>query len=81
MIKVGVSIMHDKEKAIIALEVEVANALMKKWKKTPRDFVGIDKKAHILEYVGKHYEILHLMGIEGIIEDVEDYIANKDVII
>ena len=73
--------MSDKEKTIIALEIEVANALMRKWKKTPKEFVNIDKKVNILEYVDKHYEILHLMGIEGIIEDVEDYIANKGVVI
>jgi len=60
---------------VIYLQFVVSNEYMRRHKLTPKQFLELDEKKHILRYVAIGYESFHLTGLEGIMEDVEEYIS------
>jgi hypothetical protein len=57
------------------LQVEIAHLYMKQHHLTPIEFLEMDKKYGILDFLETGYEPFHLTGSQGILQEVEDYIA------
>jgi len=55
----------------IFMQAEIANAFMRKHKLTAKDFLVLDKKRNILQFIEKGYEPFHLMGNKGILIELE----------
>lgn len=54
--------------------------LARKWKKTPQQVYSILKKTKILDdYIIKHYDTLHTLGIEYLIEDITEFVNERSV--
>ena len=60
---------------ILSLQVEMANQYMKKYRLTLEEFLDLDEKYDILAFIGEGYEPFHLMGNEGILNEINDYVA------
>jgi hypothetical protein len=60
------------------LQAEVANEYMRQHNLTPQEFVELDKKHNILRFLEIGYEPLHLTGTQGVIEEVEEYIRQRE---
>lgn len=73
----GDSFMIKIEDSIIDMQVGISTLLMKKWKKTPKEFIELDEKYQILWYIRICYDNFHLTGDDGIVEEIEEFITNK----
>jgi len=62
-------------KQIMYLQFYVAHAYMKKHNLTPGQFRELDEKTNLLHYIATCYEPFHLTGIQGIMQNVEDYVG------
>jgi hypothetical protein len=60
------------------LQAEIANEYMRQHNLTPQEFVELDKKHDILRFLEIGYEPFHLTGTQGVIEEVEDYIQQRE---
>ena len=56
------------------LQTEVVHAYMRKRNLKPADFVDLDRKYGILRFIEDGYELFHLTGTQGVIEEVDDYV-------
>jgi len=56
------------------LQVEIAHAYMRAHGLRPKDFLALDKKYDILHFLEIGYEVFHLTGTQGVLEELEDYI-------
>jgi hypothetical protein len=56
------------------LQTEIAHAYMRQHNLKPADFVELNQKYGILEYIEIGYEPFHLTGTEGVLDEVEEYI-------
>lgn len=59
---------------IIYMQVEIANLYMERYKLSPNEFLEIDNKYNILEFIKESYEPFHLTGNEGILNEIQEYI-------
>ncbi|MDR1299348.1 MAG: DUF3791 domain-containing protein [Oscillospiraceae bacterium] len=59
------------------LQVEVANEYMRQRGIAPPEFVELDRKYGILHFLEVGYEIFHLTGTQGIIEEIDDYLRRR----
>jgi hypothetical protein len=57
------------------LQVEIAHLYMRQHHLNPKEFLEIDGKYGILEFLETGYEPFHLTGSRGVLHEVEDYIA------
>ena len=69
--------MKSMEDKIIDMQVRIAELLMEKWSKTPQEFIELDKKYSILEYIRVGYEPFHLTGDKGIVAEVEAFVTQQ----
>jgi len=58
----------------IYMQFLVANQYMRKHRLSPQEFLELDKKSDLLGFLEDGYEPFHLMGIDGIIEEVEQFV-------
>jgi len=56
------------------LQAEIAHAYMRQHNLKPADFVDLDLKYGIFRFIEIGYEIFHLTGTAGVIDEVEEYI-------
>jgi hypothetical protein len=56
------------------LQAEISHAYMRLNNLTPDEFIGLDRKYGILRFIEIGYEVFHLTGTQGVIEEVEEYI-------
>lgn len=63
-----------REQCIIDMQVDLTIDLMKHWNITPEEFVELDKRYKINEFIREQYEVLHLIGTPGIIIEIEQRI-------
>ena len=56
------------------LQTEVAHAYMREHNLKPADFVDLDRKYGILQFIEIGYEPFHLTGTQGVIDEIDDYI-------
>jgi len=61
------------------LQTEVVHAYMRRHNMKPAEFVRLDRDYNILHFIEIGYEVFHLTGTDGIIDEVENYIAQKPV--
>ena len=59
---------------IVYMQVEIANLYMQKHNLSARDFVALDEKYKILDFIAEGYEPFHLMGNQGILNEVREYV-------
>ncbi|MDR0272336.1 MAG: DUF3791 domain-containing protein [Clostridiales bacterium] len=59
----------------IFLQVQISNLYIRKRGITPKEFVKLDKECDVLEFLRDGYETFHLTGTQGILREVEEYIA------
>ena len=59
---------------VMYLQFLVINEYMRRHNLTPQDILELDEKKGILRFLELAYEPLHLTGIDGIIEEVENYL-------
>jgi hypothetical protein len=52
---------------------------MKKHKLSPKEFLNLDKKVDILGFINEGYDVFHLMGDKGILNEVDEYVNIKNV--
>jgi len=60
---------------VLHLQTEAAHAYMRKHGLSAAEFSELDRKYNILRFIEIGYEIFHLEGIEGVVEEIEDYIS------
>ena len=59
----------------VYLQVLIANKYMRKHNMTPQEFLELDEKSDLLGFLKDGYEPFHLMGVEGIMDEVENFIG------
>ena len=57
------------------LQVQISNYYIRKHGISPQEFIQLDDDCDILGFIRDGYEPFHLMGPEGVLREVEDYIA------
>jgi len=57
------------------LQIQIANLYIRRHGITPREFVKLDNECDVLGFLLDGYEPFHLTGEEGVLREVEDYIA------
>ena len=65
------------EDNIVFMQINIAIQLMEKWSVTPSQFVELDLRYGVLDYIRLYYEPFHLTGDIGIIEEIEIYIERQ----
>ena len=63
---------------VIFMQIEMANLYMQKHNLSSDEFLKLDDKYNILTFIEEGYEPFHLTGDEGILDEIQDYIAAQD---
>ena len=63
---------------IMDLKILITEKLKSAWNISYLDLSDKLKKYHILEYIDVSYDYFNSMGIQGIIEDIEEYIKEQE---
>ena len=63
---------------VLHLQTEIAHAYMRNHGITPREFAELDNKYDILRFIQTGYEPFHVTGTQGVLNEVESYIAAQD---
>jgi len=61
------------------LQVIISNMYIRKHKITAREFIELDDKCEVLDFLREGYEPFHLTGTQGVLREVEDYINLEPV--
>ena len=59
---------------IMFLQVHFSRLFMEKHNLTPQEFLILNSKKDILGFLRDGYEIFHLMGDDGILEELNTYV-------
>ena len=69
------------EKKEMEFSVFLIHQLSQNWQKPPREVYQALSKAKILdEYIIKHYDVLHTMGEQSLVEDITSFAKERQVI-
>jgi len=60
---------------ILYMQAGIANLYMKKRDLSPKEFLKLDEKIDILGFIREGYDVFHLMGDQGILNEVEEYVG------
>jgi len=60
---------------ILYMQAGIANLYMKKRNLSPKEFLKLDKKIDILGFIREGYDVFHLMGDQGILDEIEEYVS------
>ncbi len=63
---------------VLFLQVSMANLYRSTHGLTVEAFNALDRKYDILRYIEIAYEPFHLTGAQGVLEEIEKYIAKKE---
>ena len=63
---------------VIYMHVEMAHLYMKQHNITVHDFLSMDEKYGIIDFIGEGYEPFHLMGSQGILNEIQEYIEGQE---
>ena len=63
---------------ILYLQTEISHLYMKRHNLAPREFLELDKKCGILEFLETGYEPFHLTGTEGVLMELEEYVKSQN---
>lgn len=67
--------MTKRDKEVLNMQLVLIPILAKTWGKTYSELSDILKKYDVLSYIDVCYENYNSTGVQGIIDDLEDYIA------
>ncbi|GBU22426.1 hypothetical protein R80B4_02335 [Fibrobacteres bacterium R8-0-B4] len=59
---------------ILYMQAGIAILYMKKRNLSPKEFLKLDKKIDILGFIREGYDVFHLMGDQGILDEIEGYV-------
>ena len=59
---------------ILYMQIRVANLYRMAREMTISDFLELDRQTNLLLFVADTYEIFHLTGDPGILDEVDDYV-------
>ena len=69
------------KKAEMQFSVFLIHQLAKNWHKTPQEVYTILDNTRILDdYIIKHYEVLHTLGEQYLIEDITSFVKEKQAV-
>ena len=69
-----------EESKKIRFSVFVIHQLAEKWHKLPTEVYAILDRTGILDnYIIKHYDTLHTLGMEYLTEDISEYVEEEGV--
>ena len=57
------------------LQTQIANLYIRRHGISPQEFILLDNECDILGFLRDGYEPFHLTGAEGVLREVEEYIA------
>jgi len=60
---------------VLFLQVMIANLYIRTHGITPKEFADMDSEMDILGFLRDGYEPFHLTGPQGVLQEVEDFIA------
>ena len=61
---------------VLYMQIRVANLYRNAHNISISDFLELDRKTDFLSFVADAYELFHLTGDPGILEEVDDYVKN-----
>ena len=66
------------KKSEMQFSVFLIHQLAQSWKKTPHEVYQTLEKSRILDdYIIKHYDVLHSMGEQSLVEDITQFVTEK----
>ena len=60
---------------VLFLQIHAVNLYMERHKMTVKEFLALDAEKDILGYLREGYEIFHLSGDGGIMEELDAYVS------
>ena len=63
---------------VLHLQVEMSNLYMARHNLTPEAFLELDKKYDVLGFIEDGYEMFHLTGSEGVLDEIREYVESLD---
>ena len=67
----------NREDNLLTFKMSLIPYLMKAWNKDNFEISAILEKYHLLPYIDASYEIYNMMGVQGVIEDLESFIREQ----
>ena len=62
---------------VLYLQTEITHLYMKRHNLSPAEFLELDRKYGILEFLETGYEPFHLTGQEGVLGELEEFIKSQ----
>jgi hypothetical protein len=62
---------------VVHLQTEIAHAYMLRHHLSPSEFIYINRKYDILRFLELGYESFHLTGTQGVVDEVEQFVAEQ----
>jgi hypothetical protein len=62
-------------------QVSIVHQLLERWKIEPKEFLRLDEQYNILSFLSTGYDIFHLNGDMGTIEEVEAFVREQGGIV
>jgi hypothetical protein len=62
---------------VAVMQTQIARLYRKRHNIGIREFLELDRKVDILGYIETGYEPFHLMGDEGILDEIDDYCSKR----
>ena len=59
---------------VLYMQIRVANLYRNAHHMSISDFIKLERETNLLPFVADAYEPFHLMGDQGILDEVEDYV-------
>lgn len=67
--------MSKREYDVLTMQFCIVRILMRAWKKSASEIADILERYEILPYIDVCYEYYNSMGEQGVVEDIEEFIA------
>ena len=62
---------------VLYLQTEITRLYMKRHNLEPSEFLELDKKYGILEFLETGYEPFHLTGPEGVLDELDSFVTHR----
>jgi hypothetical protein len=69
------------KKSEMQFSVFLIHQLAQSWGKTPQEvYKTLDKTRILDDYIIKHYDVLHTMGEQSLVEDITSFVKEKQAV-
>ncbi|MBQ7538118.1 DUF3791 domain-containing protein [uncultured Treponema sp.] len=69
------------KKSEMQFSVFLIHQLAHNWGKTPQEvYHTLDKTRILDDYIIKHYDVLHTMGEQSLVEDITNFVKEKQAV-